>query len=86
MIKYSTSNGGRGETVHSDISSVGCVTSDDKVELPNYPVYLPSHNYVIVDIDLEGKLNGRGNGGELDDDGDNVTDFDNTMREVKLDR
>ena len=52
MIKYSTSNGGRGETVHSDISSVGCVTSDDKVELPNYPVYLPSQNYVIVDIDM----------------------------------
>ena len=86
MSKTSLYNGDGYEMVHSELPRGGYVKSYDEVALPNYLVHLTSHNYVIVDIDLEGKLNGRGNGGELDDDGDNVTDFDNTMREVKLDR
>ena len=46
-------------------------------------VHLPSQNGVIVEIDVEEELNERGNGGDLDDVGDNARYFDNTMREVE---
>ena len=56
------------------------------MELPNFLVHLPSQNYFIMDIDVKEELNERVNGGYLDDVGDNARYFDNTMREVKLER
>ena len=54
--------------------------------LTNYLVYLPSHNGFIMDIDVEEELNDRLNGGYPDDDYDGARDFENTMREVELER
>ena len=51
----------------------------------NYLVHLSSQYDVIVAIDIEEELNGRGNGGDLDYDGENTIDFDDKMREFKLD-
>ena len=62
------------------------VTSDDKVKLPNYLVHLPSQNDVIMEIGVEEGLNEGRNGGYLDDDGDNVRDFKDTIREVEFGR
>ena len=53
MIKLSASSNDRDETVRSDISHGGYVTSDDKLELSNYLVHLPSQNDVIMEMDVE---------------------------------
>ena len=39
-----------------------------------------------MEIGVEEELNERENGGNLDDDGDDARDFDNTTREVELER
>ena len=67
--------------VRSEISRVGYVSAYDEVALYNYPVRLPSHNYVILDIDVEEELDESVNGSDLDDD---ARDFENKMREFKL--
>ena len=56
------------------------------MSLPNYLLHLPSKNDVIIDIDVEEELKERGNCGDLDDYGDDARYFNNTMREVKLER
>ena len=48
MRKSSASDGEGDETVRSGISHGGYVTADDNVELPNYLVHFPSHNYFIM--------------------------------------
>ena len=53
--------------------------------LPNYLVHLQNQNNITAEIDVEEELNERVNSGDLDDDGDNARDFDDTMREVELD-
>ena len=53
MIKLSASSNDGDETVRSDISRGGYVTSDDKLELSNYLVHLPSQNDVIMEMDVE---------------------------------
>ena len=52
--------------------------------MPNYPVHLPGQNDSIVCIDVEEELNERVNIGDLDGDGGNARDFDDTMNEIKL--
>ena len=47
---------------------------------------LPIQNGVIVDIDVEEELSDKINGGDLDDDDENSRDFDNTMRELDLEK
>ena len=86
MIKTSASDGDGDETVRSELSRGGYITEYDEVALTNYLLHLPSYNDFILEIDVEEELNQRGDGGNLDDDGDNVRDFDYTMREVKLKR
>ena len=86
MRKSRSSNGEGDETVHSELSRGYCVTVDYKVALTIYLVHLPSHNYFMVEFDVEEKLNESGNGGGLDDDCDGTRDFDNTLRKVKLER
>ena len=49
-------------------------------------MHLPTHNCLIMEIDLEKELNERRNGGDLDDDGDDAREFGDTMREVELER
>ena len=49
-------------------------------------MHLPSHNYVIMDIYADEELNEMVNGGDLDDGGDNARYFDDSVREVKLER
>ena len=70
MSKSRVSNCTRDETVRSEISFGGNVTTNDGVALPNYLVHLPSHNDGIVDIDVVEELNYRGNDGYSDDVGD----------------
>ena len=48
MRKSSESNGDGNENVHSELSSGSYVTADDELAQPNYLLYLPSHNDVIV--------------------------------------
>ena len=55
-------------------------------ELSNYLIHLPSYDDFIFDIYVEEELNERWNGGYLDDDSNNAREFDNTRREVKLER
>ena len=43
--------------VHSEISRGGYVTSDEKLELSNYLVNLPSQNDVRMEMDVEYLLN-----------------------------
>ena len=62
MIKTSVRGGDGYKMVQSELSCGGYVTADDKVTLPNYLVHVPSHNDVIVDIDVEEELNERVNG------------------------
>ena len=50
--KYSASNGEGDKTVHSELYSGSYVTTDDEVEQPKYLLHLPSHNDVIVEIDV----------------------------------
>ena len=57
MSKSSASDGDEDGMVHSELSCGGYVTADDKVTLPNYLVHVPSHNDVIVDIDVKEELN-----------------------------
>ena len=71
---------------NSELSQGGYVTAYDKLEMPNYMVYLPSKIDFIVDIDVEEEINNRVNGGDSDDCGGDARYFDNTTREVKLDR
>ena len=52
MIKLSASANDRDETVRSDLSRGGYVTSDEKLELSNYLVNLPSQNDFIMEIDV----------------------------------
>ena len=54
--------------------------SYNEVALPNYLVHLSSHNAVIVDIYMEQDLNKMVNGGDLDDGGDDASDFEDKMR------
>ena len=56
------------------------------MELLNYLVHLPHQNNFMVEIYVEEELNERVNGRDSDDDGDDARDFDDTMREVKLER
>ena len=87
MRKSIASDGGGDKTVRSDISRGGQVSADDEVALPNYLVHLQSQNDFIMEMDVDQELNQRGNCGDSDDDnGDYARDFDDTMREVKLER
>ena len=85
MSQYNASDSDGDKTIRSELSCGGYFTAYDKVALPNYLLHLPSHNDVIMDIDIKEELNGRGNGGDLDYDGENTIDFDDKMREFKLD-
>ena len=86
MIKLSASANDGDEFAHSELSRGGYVTSDEKLELSNYLVNLPSQNDVRMEMDVEYLLNQSGNGGDLDDYGDDARDFYDTMREVELGR
>ena len=72
--------------VHYEISCGGYVTAYDELALPNFLVNPPSHNYVIMEIDVEDELNDMVSRGYLHDGGYNVRYSDNTIREVKLER
>ena len=78
--------GDRDKRVHYEIFCCGYISERDELSLPNFLVHLPSQNYVIMDIDVEEELNERVNSVDLDDVGDNARYFDDTMREVKLER
>ena len=86
MRKSSAIDGDRDKMIHSVISHVVYVTADDEVSLPNNLVHLPTQNDVILDIDAEEELNSKVNGGDLYEHGENVRDFDDTMREFVLER
>ena len=43
-------------------------------------VHLPSQNGIIMEINVEEKLNERGNCGDLYGDGNNARDSEDTMR------
>ena len=60
--KVSARGGDVDETFCSEISRGGYGTEYDKVVLPNYLVYLPSQNDVIMDISVDEELNERENG------------------------
>ena len=85
MRKTVTINCGGDKTSHSVLSRGGYITEYEYVALPNYLVHLQNQNGIIVDIDVDEELNERVDGGDLDDDGDNVRKFDDTMSEVKWD-
>ena len=82
MGKTSKSDNDGYKTVLYEIYHGGYVTSDDKVAPSNYLVHLPSHNDVIVNIDVKEELNDMGNCGDSDDDSDDARNFDDTMKEV----
>ena len=52
MIKLSASANDGDEFAHSELSCGGYVTSDEKLELSNYLVNLPSQNDFIMEIDV----------------------------------
>ena len=52
MRKASASGSDRDETIRSELSRGGYVTADNEAVLPNYLVHLPSHNDVIMEIDV----------------------------------
>ena len=56
-IQTNTSGGDWDETVFYELSCGYYVTSDGKIALPNYLVHLPSHNDVIMEMDVEEELN-----------------------------
>ena len=86
MSKANASDGYRDGTVRSELSCGGYVSEYDKIELHSYLLHLPIQNGVIMYIDVEEKLNERGNGRDSNDDGDNARDFYNTIKEVELER
>ena len=86
MSKANASDGYRDGTVRSELSCGGYVAEYDKIELHSYLLHLPIQNGVIMYIDVEEKLNERGNCGDSDDDGDYARNFGNTLREFKLER
>ena len=86
MRKTSARNGEETKKVFSYPSHGGYVTSDDQVALSKKLVQLLSHNGVIVDIDVEEEMNERGDDRNQDGDGDDSQYFDESMREVELNR
>ena len=60
----------------------GYITDYYKVALPNYMVHLPNENDVVMEMDVDEELNDRGNGGDSDDDVENLRYFNDKMRRL----
>ena len=86
MSKLRASDNDGEENVCYELFCVVYVNAYDEVALPNYLVHLQNQNDFKMEMDVKEELNERGNGGDLDDDGDYTTDLENTMRKVKSKR
>ena len=75
MSKTRARNGDKTKMVFSEISWGGYVIEDDKVELPNYLLHLPSNNDAIAE---------RWNDEKKYYKGDDGRDFNNLTSEVYL--